>query len=744
MTSELHEGRILQGRFVLRRGLGAAASAPLWTAEDRHLQTEILLRLHRGLGATGEATRERILRDARRHRRSRHPNAALVCDVHEDGELLFESIEPGEGELLSTVLERTGAMPYRAALERLRPLVAAIVHVHEHGGEHGRIGLDHVLVDPSDRWILLPGDATAPPRSDLMQLGGLLAAVLTGNRPPEPPRALNDVTDRLHAGRTVPALLNQLVSDLGEEGVSQRPGGMREVLHRLSQIEDFVAPAPAPAIEAPPPERDEQPPAARPSRFPVARFAWLAALAAILAGAVFFGPALLRRSPAPTTPDEPVTVDTPAPDTTVTDPAEPPPEPATPADDAAQTAAQASADEALGVYLPARRRADEIGAATWSSTAYEAAAAKGGEGDVAYLEQQYTEAADHYLDAAEAFYRIAASRIEALSRLLREGAEAIESMDATGATEAFGSALLIEPGHDEAQAGLERAGTLEELRALLVRGGEHEVEGRLPLALIDYRAATELDPLSETASTSYERVRTALADEEFRRLMALGMEAYHAGALEDASRHLLEAERFRPNAPEVAPALAMVAEARLRRRVERLQARAVSLENEERWQDAWNAYRNVLALDTTIQFAQDGKTRCEESIRLSTHARRFLDDPDLLLEPAGRSDAQQLLAELATVPDKGPKLARMHADLDRQVRLATTPLRVLVRSDGKTEVVVYRVRPFGTFESIKLDLLPGEYTFVGHRKGYQDVRITLRLKPGAENTVVTVICTKTI
>ena len=86
----------------------------------------------------------------------------------------------------------------------------------------------------------------------------------------------------------------------------------------------------------------------------------------------------------------------------------------------------------------------------------------------------------------------------------------------------------------------------------------------------------------------------------------------------------------------------------------------------------------------------------------------------------------------------------MHDDLAEQVRLATTPLPVLIRSDGKTEVAVYRVEQLGTLESIELDLLPGVYTIVGHRKGYQDVRLTLRLKPGAEDTVVTVICTKKI
>lgn len=69
---------------------------------------------------------------------------------------------------------------------------------------------------------------------------------------------------------------------------------------------------------------------------------------------------------------------------------------------------------------------------------------------------------------------------------------------------------------------------------------------------------------------------------------------------------------------------------------------------------------------------------------------------------------------------------------------------VSLRSDGHTAVDVYRVGRFGTIRSKELELKPGVYTVVGHRVGYKDVRLTLRIKPGATGAALEVVCTESI
>jgi hypothetical protein len=53
---------------------------------------------------------------------------------------------------------------------------------------------------------------------------------------------------------------------------------------------------------------------------------------------------------------------------------------------------------------------------------------------------------------------------------------------------------------------------------------------------------------------------------------------------------------------------------------------------------------------------------------------------------------------------------------------AATPVTVILRSDNKTEVTLYRVGKLGKFETKQVELRPGRYVAVGIRKGYRDAR----------------------
>ena len=179
-------------------------------------------------------------------------------------------------------------------------------------------------------------------------------------------------------------------------------------------------------------------------------------------------------------------------------------------------------------------------------------------------------------------------------------------------------------------------------------------------------------------------------------------------------------------------------------RIEQLREQGRAYEDSEQWQDAWNVYRQVLAIDPAIGFAQEGKARSETIIRLGTRTSHFLAHPELLVQRGTREDAILLVQELEQTSNKGPGLQERHARLAGQVVLANTPHTVTLLSDEKTDVDLYQVGRYGSFESLDLNVLPGEYTVVGHRKGYKDVRLTLRVQPGAQHTTLTVTCSERI
>jgi hypothetical protein len=92
----------------------------------------------------------------------------------------------------------------------------------------------------------------------------------------------------------------------------------------------------------------------------------------------------------------------------------------------------------------------------------------------------------------------------------------------------------------------------------------------------------------------------------------------------------------------------------------------------------------------------------------------------------------------------GPLLTEQIENLGRLIELASTPIPVELRSDGQTQVTVYRVGPLGTFATHALALRPGTYTAVGSRHGYYEVRETFTVLPGSALAPVEVICREPI
>ena len=90
------------------------------------------------------------------------------------------------------------------------------------------------------------------------------------------------------------------------------------------------------------------------------------------------------------------------------------------------------------------------------------------------------------------------------------------------------------------------------------------------------------------------------------------------------------------------------------------------------------------------------------------------------------------------------RLSQQIAELRRIVEIASTPIRVALRSDNLTEVTIYKVGRLGTFEQRVLELRPGTYIVVGRRDGYRDVRRRLEVVPGREIEPLIVRCEEKI
>jgi hypothetical protein len=115
-------------------------------------------------------------------------------------------------------------------------------------------------------------------------------------------------------------------------------------------------------------------------------------------------------------------------------------------------------------------------------------------------------------------------------------------------------------------------------------------------------------------------------------------------------------------------------------------------------------------------------------------------EPGKLASDSARRAADTLIASASAIPDPGPRLSGQIGAARRTLAAMRTEMPVQLRSDGKTDVIVFRVGSLGSFAERSLSLLPGDYVAVGRRDGFRDVRVEFSLRPGQSTAPVVVQC----
>ena len=104
----------------------------------------------------------------------------------------------------------------------------------------------------------------------------------------------------------------------------------------------------------------------------------------------------------------------------------------------------------------------------------------------------------------------------------------------------------------------------------------------------------------------------------------------------------------------------------------------------------------------------------------------------------------KLLQTAGEISPRGPVLSQQISRLDTLLAEANSTVEVTLRSDGETEVIVYKVARLGRFQQRELTLRPGTYTALGTRNGYRDVRRSFTIAHDGAPPAVTITCTEPI
>ena len=282
------------------------------------------------------------------------------------------------------------------------------------------------------------------------------------------------------------------------------------------------------------------------------------------------------------------------------------------------------------------------------------------------------------------------------------------------------------------------------LLRLTDQGLDYEKDLELEAAQRSFEQAIELDSLWVPAQDGLVRVHQIRTKMSFDLRMTEGFEAIGAADYLAARAAFRMAEQLIPQSTEPADGLMQVDQGIRLDNIRILEQEAVTLEQDEHWEAVASTYQEILKVDATLSFAQDGLQHARDMIVLHEQLDKYIEEPDRLSIPSVMDKATRLVVDITIRSEVGPRLAAQRDDLSRLLKRAATPLTVPLLSDNVTQVSIHRVGRLGNFMRKEVRLRPGTYVVVGVRPGYRDVRMEFRVAPELDMEPVVIRCEEQI
>lgn len=412
--------------------------------------------------------------------------------------------------------------------------------------------------------------------------------------------------------------------------------------------------------------------------------------------------------------------------------------------------ARRAAQEALQKLLETQSRLEARAVNAWAEAEFTAATAIAVEGDVFYREQNF--------DEAEATYRVAQSALEVIEAQLSDEVvarletllAAIEASDAESAASVSQTLSQMAPDNADVAATVDRVPVIPEVAALIERADTLFGQRSFSEALEQVQAAQALDPAHKRLQALAEDYQRALTDDRFQQAMTRGFEALEVGDFKSAKAAFSSAAALKPSDNSPSIALDQAEEAEILSTLNRYVSNAEQQESSEDWEAAATSYADALALDPSLVQATEGLARAEPMADLFSRLSNIVDKSARLVDPTILGDAQAtveqangVLGDLSDRKSAMPKLTALWSEALKVVENASTPLPVMMTSDGVTEIIIKRVARLGTLTSRTVSLRPGQYQLLGSRVGFRDVLVTLNVGVDRENSI-DIRCTEAI
>ncbi len=139
-------GRVIADRYLVLARLGEGGMGRVYLAEHVKMNRQCAIKVMNPSLVNDTESSQRFAREASNAARILHPNVAAVFDYGEADKIVYLVMEYVDGESLSAILQKEGALDPRRAIDFARQIADGLHAAHELGIVHRDLKPDNVIV----------------------------------------------------------------------------------------------------------------------------------------------------------------------------------------------------------------------------------------------------------------------------------------------------------------------------------------------------------------------------------------------------------------------------------------------------------------------------------------------------------------------------------------------------------------------------------------------------------------------
>lgn len=363
-------------------------------------------------------------------------------------------------------------------------------------------------------------------------------------------------------------------------------------------------------------------------------------------------------------------------------------------------------------------------------------------GDSLFVERRFDEANSEYKLALQEMKALLDDMNSQFDHWVEQGTNALQDRDFETSLNAWTRAEAIKPLDQDVQAKLARVQLLPKVNELIRESDRARIKEDWVQALEHLNEVKKLDPLTIRIADRREEILERITSQDLNDALTDGHEQLASNNFDSAEQIFEKILVDYPDNTAAQTGLQQVERARLTAKIEALKVAGLEKENELDMPGALKIYDEALALDNSLQFANEGRERVFEIISVVNDMNDTLQDPHALSADEEYNEAKETLATAQSHrghSEEYDKLLQKFSDL---VSYAGTLLQVVLISDELTEVTLTTSHQIGSFRRHELTLRPGRYTLHGSRDGWVDIRKTFIVQQDMEP--VSIVCEEQI